>query len=63
MTDMTDINNQNPNYLQINNLTTDNKNKTELKRSFTESTNFDMNLEEEIRDLKKVIETQKKKIS
>lgn len=67
---MTDINNLtplnlNPNYSQINNLLLDNKTKTkpELKRSFTESENFDMNLEEELRDLKKVIETQKKKIS
>jgi ATP-dependent Lon protease len=62
---MTDINNSNPNYSQINNLPPDNKtkNKPELKRSFTESNNLDMNLEEELRDLKKVIETQKKKIS
>ena len=37
------------------------KTKPELKRSFTETDNLDMNLEEELRDLKKVIETQKKK--
>jgi flagellar biosynthesis GTPase FlhF len=69
---MTDTNNLTPdnlnnNYSQINNLLIDNKNKinttSELKRSFTESNNLDMNLEEELRDLKKVIETQKKKIS
>lgn len=54
-------------FSQINNLPIDNKNKiktiSELKRSFPEPEKFDMNLEEEIRDLKKVIETQKKKIT
>jgi flagellar biosynthesis GTPase FlhF len=59
---MTDTNNTSPNYSQINNLPLDNKINitSELKRSFTET---DMNLEEELRDLKKVIETQKKKIT
>jgi len=53
---MTDPNNSDDNNL-------DNNNKPELKRSFTESKPLDMNLEEEIRSLKKIIETQKTKIS
>lgn len=61
---MTDTNNSNINYSQIINLPIDNKNKinttSELKRSFPKT---DMNLEEELRDLKKVIESQKKKIT
>ena len=59
---MTDTNNTIPDYSEINNLPLDNKINitSELKRSFTET---DMNLEEELRDLKKVIETQKKKIT
>jgi flagellar biosynthesis GTPase FlhF len=64
---MSDTNNSNTDYSQINNLPIDNKTKItttpELKRSFTESYNLDMNLEEELRDLKKVIESQKKKIT
>lgn len=62
---MSDTINTTSNYSQINNLPIDNKTKTktELKRSFTEIDNLDMNIEEELRDLKKVIETQKKKIS
>lgn len=55
-------------FSQINKLPLDNNNNktnttSELKRSFTESDTLGMNLEEELRDLKKVIEKQKKKIN